>query len=182
MRRLLLLVAATLLNTLSGQVLANVVGGVDFPKSLSGFELRSVIDNEKANPGLGYTLLYNAPGVKVSVFVYDDSQRGLPEGVDAPVVRKEFAKARGNVQQVYPDAQILVREERFVVGGVPLLHSAFQYSEMKPGVRETMLSHLYLTSRKGNFVKVRATYSANDELGHHIHVQFIEELCRVITK
>jgi len=44
---------------------ADVIGGIDFPRTLAGFELRSVIDNEKSNPGLGVTLFYNAPGVTV---------------------------------------------------------------------------------------------------------------------
>ena len=35
---------------------AEVIGGMDFPDTLGGFELRSVIDNEKSNPGLGVTL------------------------------------------------------------------------------------------------------------------------------
>lgn len=163
---------------------ADVVGGINFPRNLSGFELREVIDNEKSNPGLGATLLYNVPGVKISVFVYDHSHRNIPEGIDSAIIHKEFSEARNNIQKVYPDAQILVREERFLVAGVPILYSAFQYTEMRPGSRETMHSHLYLAARKGNFVKVRATYLATDrpELGLRMQIQFIEALCRILAK
>lgn len=163
---------------------ADVIGGINFPRNLDGFELRSVIDNEKSNPGLGVTLLYNAPGVKVSVFVYDHSQSNIPEGIDSSIIHNEFAEARGNVRQAYPDAQILVREARFLVAGIPILQSAFQYTEMRPGSRDTVLSHLYLTARKGNFVKVRITYPATDqpELGRRIQIQFIEALCEVLAK
>lgn len=163
---------------------ADVIGGISFPRTLGGFELRSVIDNEKSNPGLGSTLLYNAPGVKVSVFVYDHSVRNIPKGIDSKIIHSELAQAMGNVQQAYPDAQILVREERLLVAGIPILQSAFQYTEMRPGSRDTVFSHLYLTARKGNFVKVRATYSATDrpELGRRIQIQFIEALCQILAK
>ncbi len=163
---------------------ADVIGGISFPRTISGFELRSVIDNEKSNPGLGVTLLYNAPGVKVSVFIYDHSQKNIPEGIDSSIIHREFSEAKGNIRQAYPDAQILVREERLLVSGVPILQSAFQYTEMRPGSRETVLSHLYLTARKGNFVKVRTTYSATDrpEFGRRIQIQFIEALCEILAK
>lgn len=163
---------------------ADVVGGIDFPRILGGFELRSVIDNEKSNPGLGLTLFYSTPGVKVSVFVYNNSERNIPEGIDSNIIHNEFIRARGNVQQAYPDAQILVREDRLLVAGVPILESAFQYTEIGLASRDTVLSHLYLTARKGNFVKVRATYSATDrpELGRRIQMQFIEALCQILAK
>jgi len=163
---------------------AKLIRGFDFPRSLAGCELHSVIDNEKSNPGLGVTLLYNAPLVKVSVFVYDGSRRNIPEGIDSPVIRDEFAGARSNVQRMYPDTQIWVRESRFAVADIPILHSAFQHTEMKPGSRETVVSHLYLTARNGNFIKVRATYSLNErpELGYRIQTQFIEQLCYILAK
>jgi hypothetical protein len=163
---------------------ADMIRGFDLPKQLGQFELRSMIDNEKTNSGLSHTLFYNALGVKASVFVYDHSRRGLLEGVDSPASQEEFAEAKANLEQANPDAQVMVREERLSVAGVPLLHAAYQYKEIRPGSRETVFSHLYLTSRRGSFVKVRATYSANDrpDLGYRLHVQFVEELCRVIGK
>lgn len=163
---------------------ADVIGGINFPRTFGGFELRSVIDNEKSNPGLGMTLFYGAPGVRASIYVYNNSQSNIPEGIDSSIIRNEFAQARGHVQQVNPDAQILVREERFLVAGVPILQSAFQYTEMRLGSRETVLSHLYLTARKGNFVKVRATYSIADrpELSRRSQILFIEALCEILAK
>ena len=170
--------------TLSQSLRGEVVGGFDFPKRLAGFELQSVIDNDKTNPGLGVTLLYNAPGVKISVFVYDRTLQRLPDGIDALKSQREFAEAKSNIHQTYSDAKVLAQEERFNVAGVPMLHAAFQYTEVKPGVRETVLSHLYLASRRGHFVKVRATYSGTDrpQIGHRTHVRFVEELCRLLGR
>jgi hypothetical protein len=105
---------------------ADVIGGINFPHNLGGFELREVIDNEKSNPGLGTTLFYSAPGVKISVFVYDHAQKNIPDGVDFILINNEYGEAIGNVQQAYSDAQILIREERFLVAGIPILQSAFK--------------------------------------------------------
>ncbi len=111
-------------------------------------------------------------------------QRNIPDGIDSIIIHNEFINARGNIQQAYPDAQILVREERLLVSGVPIVQSSFQYTEMKPGSGERVFSHLYLTARKGNFVKIRATYSATDhaELGRRIQTQFIKALCQTLAK
>lgn len=50
---------------------AATVQGMHFPKQLGSFTLDSVINNEKEMPGQGVSLLYDSPGVKASVFVYD---------------------------------------------------------------------------------------------------------------
>ena len=165
-------------------VYAAVVGGMDFPNPLGGFELRSVIDNEMSNPGLGVTLLYNAPGVKVAVFVYNYSQSNIPDGINSTLIQKEFSKARSNIQQVYPDAQTLVGVEKLRVKGTSVLHSAFHYTEIRQESREAVISHLYLLAKNGNFVKVRATFSSSDrpELGSRIQAHFIEDLCRMVAK
>ena len=163
---------------------ADVIGGIDFPRTLAGCERQSIIDFEKSSPGLGVGLSYNAPFVKVSVFVYDHSQDNIPEGIDSSVIRNEFAQAISHVQQSYPDTQMLVKEEKFLVADIPILHSTFNYTEMKPGSREPVAGHLYLTARKGNFIKVRTTYPMNErpELGYRIQTQFIEELCLILAK
>jgi len=163
---------------------ADVVGGVNFPRTLGGFELQSVIDNEKSNPGLGVTLLYQAPGAKVSIFVYDHSQKNIPQGIDSTIIRSQFNRAKSDIQLVHPDAQTLKQDERLLVAGVPMLHSEFQYAETRPGSAVAVHSHLYLTARKDNFVKVRTTYSANDspELGRRDQDQFIKALGGILAK
>lgn len=166
-----------------GWLHAETVAGIDFPSAPAGFELRSVIDNEKSNPGLGVTLFYNAPGVKASVFVYDDSQPSIPDGVAGAAVRDQFATAVGHVKQFYPDAQSLARETKVTIAGIPLLYTAFTYTEVQPGSRETAMSHLYLTAYKGSFIKVRVTYSGVDrpDLGYRTQVNFVEALFGAIA-
>jgi len=165
---------------------AAVIGGIDFPSTLGGFELGTITDYEKLNPGAGVSLSYNIPGVKAEVYVYNSSQHNIPEGIDSSVIRKEFSAVSDHIQKAYPDTQILVLEERLLVDGIPILHSVFGYVEMKPGSREIKESHLYLTARKGNLIKVRVTYSysGSDNQGHsrRMQTEFIESLFRVVAK
>jgi hypothetical protein len=165
-------------------VRADVVGGIDFPPKLAGFELRSVTDNEKTNPGLGVTLLYNIPGVKASVYVYNHAQRNIPPGIDSLILRNEFVKASGDVLKFNTGARVLKSEDQMKIGAIPVLHSSFRIETQGQQDRQHLLSELYLTTHKGNFIKVRATYSETDrpELGEFIQRQFIEELCKLLEK
>ena len=162
---------------------AEVIGGLDFPQTLGGFALKSVIDNKKIDAGLGTTLFYSAPGVKIAVFVYDDSLKQLPDGIDSQAIRSQFAQATRDISQAHPDAEILAKN-RAGWHGVALLHAAFQYAEEEPGARELVTSHLYLTSRSGNFVKIRATYSAvvRPVVGDSRHVRFMDALCVLLGR
>lgn len=165
---------------------SEVVGGMDLPHTLAGFELNSVKDLEKLSPGLGVSLSYKFSGIVATVYVYDATLGNIPDGVDSPIIKKHFAMVKSDAIKVRPDAQIQIldRESQFLVEGIPVLHSAFQYTSMVEGVRKKDESHLYLTAIKGNFVKVRITYSGSDhpELGLRLQTQFIKSLCREMAK
>lgn len=163
---------------------AVVIGGIDFPRTLGGFELKSVNDLEKLSPGLGVSLNYNVPGVVATVYVYGATWGNIPDGADSPIIKKHFASVKNDVIKIHPDAKILDRESQFLVEGIPVLHSASQYISIVEGARKAEESHLYLTALKGNFVKVRITYSGSDqpELGLRLQTQFIESICREMAK
>lgn len=138
------------------------VRGMNLPESVGPFTLRQIIDNERENPGLGSTVYYNAPGAKISVYVYDHSLKLIPDGIESEEIKSEFAVCKRAIKEAYPDAQLMVAAEKFNVGGVGLLHSAHQFTEAKPGTRTVMISHLYLGTRQGNFIKIRASYPADN--------------------
>jgi hypothetical protein len=163
---------------------AESVGGIDFPANLAGFELRSVVDHESAHPGLGFALLYNAPGLKASVFVYDHSVKNIPDGADSSVAHRELLEANGNIELIYSDVRVLQREELTFVAEIPYLHSVYLYNENKSTSRGAMRSHLYLTAWNGNFVKIRITYSATErvESSDRMQDQFLEELSRLMRR
>lgn len=163
---------------------ADVAGGIDFPQNLGGFELRSVMNNESSNPGMGDTLLYSAPGVKASVYVYDHLDPRIPEGIDSPTVMGEFSQARGAVRLTKPDAEVIQPQGKLLVDGIPLLHSSFLYEESRPGGRELVISHMFLTGKHGKFIKARITYSATDrpELGRQTAWLFVAALGEHLAK
>ncbi|EQD47706.1 hypothetical protein B2A_08337, partial [mine drainage metagenome] len=136
---------------------------MNFPKHLGSFTLDSVINNEKEMPGQGVSLLYDAPGVKASVFVYDLGITNIQNGIDSTTVHDQFLQTIGDVMKVHPDAQNLDSDRRLSASGVQLLHAAFQYVESKPGSRDVVFSNLYITGRNGNFILIRTTYSAIDQ-------------------
>ncbi|EIM02332.1 hypothetical protein UU5_01262, partial [Rhodanobacter sp. 115] len=121
------------------------VQGMNFPKHLATFTLDSVINNERDIPGQGTSLLYDAVGVKASVFVYDLGIKNIESGIDSTTVRDEFLKTSGDVRTVHPDAQNLHSSKHLTVSGISLLHVAFQYVESEPGTRDTVFSNLYIT-------------------------------------
>ena len=159
------------------------VQGMNFPKHLGTFTLNSVINNEKEVPGQGTSLLYDAPGVKASVFVYDLGMKGIESGIDSKAVRDEFLKTTGDVRTVHPDAQNLDSSKQLTVSGIPLLHVAFQYVESEPGSQDTVFSNLYITANNGNFILIRTTYSAIDQpqRGYQVEMGFIESLCKALS-
>lgn len=168
---------------MSTSLYAESIDGIDFPQTIAGFKLRSTIDNEKLTPGLGVTLRYGAPGVKISIFVYGHANLIIPDGIDSAITREHFANAREDIKNLYSDVQTLTDEQRFVVNGIPLLHFAYQYTESKPGSRIVVFSHLYFTAKKGNFIKIRVTYSSSDqpEVSMRMQTQFIEHLCQILA-
>ena len=160
------------------------VRGFALPRTLGPFSLGSVIDNERDNPGLGSTVLYNAPGVKASVYIYDFGIRKLPDGIESDSVKKHFNDTKASLRTAFPTAQVIVEDERMTVKGLRLLHAAYQYTEGKAGSRKSQISHLYLGSHRGNFIKLRVSYSSVDQpdRGDKSHISFVEDLCKSLTK
>ena len=159
------------------------VQGMNFPKHLGTFTLNSVVNDEKEIPGQGTALLYEAPGVKASVFVYDLGMKHIESGIDSKAVRDEFLKTSGDVRTVHPDAQNLDSSKNLTVSGIPLLHVAFQYVESEPGSRDIVFSNLYITAKNGNFILIRTTYSAinQPQRGYRVEMGFIESLCKALS-
>ena len=154
----------------------NIYCGIRFPSLLNSFELRTVIDEEKSDPGLGVTLNYIAPHSKVSIFIYNLSLQNISENIESPVILDEYENAIGDIYQLYPDARIIVKREQLLVSGLPILHSEFQYTKVNSGHNIIVNSHLYLTAINDNFIKIRVTNIDCDNL----HELFIVDLCRIL--
>lgn len=159
-----------------------VIGGVDYPPRLVEFELKKVINNEASNPGLGTTIYYNTPGVKVSIFVYDKKTPNIPDDAESAIVRREFFESSANIQTLNPNAKKVVKDRVVTIGSKRLLEAIYQYPESRLNEAEPVISHLILTTKNGKFVKIRSTYSAVDqpERGFRTHASFISALARLL--
>lgn len=69
------------------------VGGIALDPAYAGFIRGKVIDNEKGNPGDGYTVAYHGREGDATIYVYSKSQREIPNGPTSKVVVEEFNQA-----------------------------------------------------------------------------------------
>jgi hypothetical protein len=68
------------------------VSGLAFPFEIGWLHFDSALDYESRSPGLGYSLLYGAPGIKATLYVYDLGLAAIPDDVADSVVRDEFER------------------------------------------------------------------------------------------
>jgi|WetSurMetagenome_2_1015567.scaffolds.fasta_scaffold04467_8 hypothetical protein len=140
--------------------------GLVFPDRLASMKKGEVRDFEKDNPGLGVSIGYNAPGIALTIFIYDYRIKEFPDGPGDPVMKQHFDQVLGDVMKMGEQGKYdyLILEniaDEIVLGaskkGPRALSASFSY--ILNG--EKSLSALYLISYKKNFIKIRFTYNEN---------------------
>jgi hypothetical protein len=76
--------------------------GLKLAYEVGWLHLDGVTNNEAENPGLGYSVAYAAPGLKVTVFVYDRGNAVIPSELDAKIAKSEFNSAVSDMLTVIP--------------------------------------------------------------------------------
>ena len=71
--------------------------GVTFPAEIAGAASISVRDYEQTSPGLGYSVGYRRGDQVMTVYIYSKGQRTIPDDPQAPVVKAEFEKSKGEI-------------------------------------------------------------------------------------
>ena len=115
---------------------------------------------------LGYSVAYKAPGLVATVYVYNKGLAEIPTGVKSDVVRDEMkqmvadmeaAKKRG----LYTSVKELGKEEVVAFGEGKEAPTALrrQFEVERPGEKEASLSSAYITGYKGQFIKLRVSYT-----------------------
>jgi hypothetical protein len=134
---------------------------VHFPCQLGWLHLKRVQDDEASAPGLGVTVIYKAPQVTASLFIYDN-QQSVPDLLTHPAVRAEFDSARRDIMAMHLDVDPWPEEPS---DGRDLM----QIMKLGPDAAEaTMLS---LTTARGHFVKQRVSW-ARDEVRDAIALEW----------
>jgi hypothetical protein len=163
--------------------------GLVFPDRLASLKKGEVKNFEKERPGLGISVGYNAPGIAMTIFVYDYGIKDIPRSIDDPAIRRHFEQVVGdvtvlgkrgqydNLQQLSEKAVVLSPKRK----GPKALLATFRY--ILNG-RDT-LSRLYLTSYKGHFVKIRYSYDNdryNNRRADKILRQALDSLARMLAR
>jgi hypothetical protein len=76
--------------------------GLKLAYEVGWLHLDGVTNNEAENPGLGYSIAYAAPGLKLTVFVYDRGNAVIPSELDAKIAKSEFNSAVSDMLTVIP--------------------------------------------------------------------------------
>jgi len=161
---------------------ADIVGGIDVPKKIGAFELQKLIDNETEKPGLGKTLVFYHPEVVATAYVYNAGLTSIPNSIDAQVVLKQFNQARGDVLKLYPTAKLTYAHLIEEVQGYRVLHADFIIPDSTSNRSAIKNSELYLTTCRGNFVKIRTTYYDGESGAKRdqIKAEFIEAFFKLL--
>lgn len=121
------------------------------------------------DPRLGYSVAYQAPGVAVSVYVYDKGVAGIPAGAGGEVIRKEARQAADDIRTAqkqggYKSVKEVGKEEVVRLGkGKDAPEAVRRRFEVVRAEGDETRSDVYVTGYKGHFVKVRVTYDPTAE-------------------
>lgn len=138
--------------------------GVRLPSQLGSLHLTGAIDNEPANPGLGWSVAYAATAMQGTVYVYDRQERNLTDDVESQRVIDEFRSAVADALSVNPDAELKHQAMFKDSSGRGLCYLAI----LDPP--DDTMSAVLLTVLNGCFVKLRLTFDATErEFGRMAH-------------
>jgi hypothetical protein len=130
------------------------------------------LDRQKPNTfkdaALGYSVAYLGEGTVITVFVYNLGLKKIPDGPDSETVKAEMYesvlaleanKASGRYKSLQPlDEKVIP----FGSGkGAPQIRrKRYEAEVVKEGA---VLTEVYVTGYKDHFIKLRATYPADDK-------------------
>lgn len=92
--------AAVVLGAMTAGRAAVTYFGLTFPDRIAGATVGPVTDFEKDKPGLGYALKYQLPGWAITIFIYDDAIKVIPDDLSSEVLKKQLAQAHGDIVEM----------------------------------------------------------------------------------
>lgn len=121
------------------------------PYQIGWLHFDSTTNNEPANPGLGESFFYGAPGTKATIYFYDLGLKAQGKTPNDEIVSKQFHQAEKDLFTANPEAKSA--EDTTIKYG-------FIYRSYLIGPNRTYLG---VRAYQGGFVKFRATI-VNDPL------------------
>ena len=119
---------------------------ISFAYEVGWLHYDGFIDNEVENPGVGISIAYGAPGIKGTIFIYDNKRTDIGIDLQSPLVLSEFEASRRQILSSYPDAKMW---------GGPGRNNALYLQAFNVG---DQISLLGVGVHKHSFLKFRVTY------------------------
>ena len=165
-------------------VAADSYRGIPLPAQLGGLERGTIIDNEVRSRGLGITVAYGSSGVKATVFIYNLGIQDLIEGIESPTVKAHAQQTLKDIIESHTDVSVLEPLSPGIGSCAGFLRAKLSYVEKGGSTAEPLHSYVYLSSRKGSFVKARVSYAARIAFatGTLSESRFAEALCATVLK
>lgn len=157
--------------------------GVRFPDALGTLRHQGAAQRY-GQPGLGYSLRYSSPDIRIDIYVYNADLRGIGTGVASQQVTQHFGQAEREMQAFYQQQ----RQTAQRVGGGPETIGAppgqtpwlvARYDVQQGG--RAMRSVVMLTGYRDYFIKVRATFPADGKGGADPLAPFAAELSALLA-
>lgn len=141
-------------------VFSDSLANIYLPYEIGWLHFNEVRNHEPESAGSGKSILYNALGIKATIYVYDNLRSDIPASIDSADVRKEFESAVSTLMRTHPATEKL--------GGISKSKSfLLQVFEVN---RE--FSIVGLGVFRGKFIKLRITH-VKDSLLIDVSNQFI---------
>lgn len=149
------------LSTSKGEILPNGIAYVDdetkisMPFEIGSLHYKGIIHNEVDEPGLGVSILYGAPGIKATIYIYDMNIKDIPLDFSSSIVHEQYKQIVNDFKTANPKS-IVTREAEY---NTACIYEFFVTDETH---EENAL--IALSVVRGKFVKLRITSIYDSEL------------------
>lgn len=134
--------------------------------SFGDFKLGGYTNYDEYKPGLGLGASFSYyfegnPKLTITVYIYNNNEWIIPDGIETPLVDQEAANAIDSVREFYPDMDVIDSGGRqsILVPEMP----PFWWAKIKI---DNNISEVYLTGLKNHFFKMRITHPDSDEFDY----------------
>ncbi len=157
--------------------------GVSLPDAVAGLTFVGKKEFPQKELGVNYAWQRNGP-TRGAVYIYTAGAKTVPDGTEAPIVRRHFNQVIGEVQQM-----AAIGQARSVT-----LTGASEQVTRYPGCGPqfiwrgydmvldagTITSYTYVTGLKNNFVKLRVSHPTGDAEAAKDAERFVQEIRKVL--
>jgi hypothetical protein len=168
--------------------------GLAFPVKLGGMTFGGAHGYGQRELGVSLRYAVDKPDDKAAdlwadIYIYDMGQKNIPEGADSDGTRAAFEDARQAILTMekkgrFKDLKVVIEKPLALKVGeknLAFLCATFEYT-IAPApdsadAPQAVVSHLFVTGYRGQFLKVRCTYdAASKEAGTKIVKAFMADL------